>query len=379
MERRYAMNKTYLITLTPTGKFFFGGDMTFEVKSKEKDPKSDPEKEKKEKEEEEKFNSKFSSYIIHSNKFPQQTSLLGMLRFLILRNNEDVFDVKEQKIKDEKKKEATELIGPESFKNSNTKNIFGKIEKLYPCFLQMKQGEEWRDLIRSPKDKGIDVGFEEVTPSVVNGKEVNLPMTNYNPKKEYKVTYKSQSSELTINEDNVFAEDTCNGINRDIVTGKVDDNAYFKQVFYRFNGDFRFAFYAEVDLDKLTGYNGQLVSVGGDNSQFIIGIEEAAAPGEPEVSGARVVLTSPAYLTKEDLTDVCFAISNTIPFKCMKTETKTVEAYNRRNHRYGYVEGLTLYDRGSVFYFKSNEEAQKFTEKLEGHADFHQIGYNHYK
>ena len=29
------MSKTYLITLTPTGKFFFGGDMTFTVNGKE--------------------------------------------------------------------------------------------------------------------------------------------------------------------------------------------------------------------------------------------------------------------------------------------------------------------------------------------------------
>lgn len=70
------MSKKYKITLTPVDKFFFGGDMTFQVGTNEKDS----------------FNEQFSSYIIRSAMFPQQTSLLGMLRFLILRNSgEEIF------------------------------------------------------------------------------------------------------------------------------------------------------------------------------------------------------------------------------------------------------------------------------------------------
>ena len=59
----------YKIELTPVDKFFFGGDMTFQVGNAKSD-----------------FNERFSSYIIKSSYYPQQTSLLGMLRFLILRN-----------------------------------------------------------------------------------------------------------------------------------------------------------------------------------------------------------------------------------------------------------------------------------------------------
>ena len=66
----------YQITLTPIDKCCFGGDMTFMVGNKEDDE----------------FNEKFSSYIIRSSLFPQQTSLLGMLRFFVLRNaGEKVF------------------------------------------------------------------------------------------------------------------------------------------------------------------------------------------------------------------------------------------------------------------------------------------------
>lgn len=366
MARRQEMNKTYLITLTPTGKFFFGGDMTFEVKSKNPDSKDADEA----------FNSMFSSYIIRSAKFPQQTSLLGMLRFLILRNEPTVFDDKTQTITN--RSEAGKLIGERSFQNKNEVNDFGKIKALSPCFLQKEYEQgKWGDLVRSAKDDNLDINLTSFTSSIVNGRAVYLPTIEYNPKKEYKVTYKLDSPKMVMDEEGIFKEDICNGINRDIVTGKVDEDAYFKQVFYRFDDGYRFAFYAEIDCDKLDGYSGQLVSVGGDNSQFVIGIKEVSAPLEQKPNGTRVVLSSPAYLTMDNLKSVSFAISDTVPFKCMRTETASVTAYNKRNQRYGYIEGLTLYDRGSVFFFAEEKDAKEFFDILKRHADFYQIGYNH--
>ena len=103
----------YQITLTPIDRFFFGGDMTFQVGKDEKDD----------------FNERYSSYIIRSLMYPQQTSLLGMLRFLILRNaGEDVF--KDGKIVDKSKAKA--LIGGKSFSvnSGHEENDFGMIKSL---------------------------------------------------------------------------------------------------------------------------------------------------------------------------------------------------------------------------------------------------------
>lgn len=141
---------------------------------------------------------------------------------------------------------------------------------------------------------------------------------------------------------------------------------------------FRFAFYAEVDLDKIVEYNGQVVSVGADNSQFVIGISECEQQKEEETKGNVVTLLSPAYLTKEDLSSVRFAITDIIPFRCIKTKTKDVESYNKRNQMNDFSEKLTLYATGSVFYFTSESDASTFVNNLKAHADFYQIGYNHY-
>lgn len=377
------MTKTYLITLTPTGKFFFGGDMTFTVNGKETD---------------------FTSYIIRSNKFPQQTSLLGMLRFLILRNDSTVFDEQKQLVTDRQK--AKELIGPKSFENSNAEGDFGKIKKLYPCFLQ-KDGNPIHYLEFDYKYK-VEFG-DVIGRSTKSSNELTIPtIDGFDPKDGVASLYLIDGVEIP--ERDIFVADISNGINRDIKTGKTDDNALFKQICYRFNTklyryekpdydkdrerakdgsgndiftscQYSFAFCAEMDLteEDVKKYNGQLVSVGGDNSQFVIGIKQTDAPKTEETKGTKVVLESPAYLTEEDLENVRFAITDTIPFKCMKTRTEDVKPYNKRNQMYGYSESLSLYDKGSVFYFKDENEADTFIDKLKGHADFRQIGYNHYQ
>ena len=180
-------------------------------------------------------------------------------------------------------------------------------------------------------------------------------------------------------ESEIFKEDIRNGINRDIHTGKTDDNALFKQISYRLNEGYRFAFYAEVDLEKLVDYEGQIVSVGADNSQFIIGISPCDNDNIEKGIGNVVTLLSPACLTADDMKSVRFAITETIPFRCMKTKTDTVKSYNKRNQAYGYSDKLSLYDRGSVFYFKTDPEASAFADALKNHADFYQIGYNHFQ
>ena len=100
------MSKRYLVKLTPIGKFFFGGDMRFGINGKEE---------------------KFSSYIIESSKMPQQTSLLGMMRFLLLSKDKTLFDVKENCIKEDVSEESLKnLIGVSGFSVSENKDEYKK-------------------------------------------------------------------------------------------------------------------------------------------------------------------------------------------------------------------------------------------------------------
>ena len=347
----------YLIILTPTDRFFFGGDMTFTVNENE---------------------TEFTSYIIKSNKFPQQTSLLGMLRFLLLSNDDTAFNKADQKINCQKT--AVELIGERSF-NPKHNNSFGKIENLYPCFLQKKCGSNWNNIQIAPADYGMNVNFENAKPALINDQSIEIPEMNYDAKEYVEPVYICAGN-CEIKESEIFQEDIRNGINRDITTGLVQENALFKQVFYRLKKGYRFAFEADITELNITAYSGQLVQLGADSSMFIIGIEEQKAINDNKekqeaIKGNKVVLSSPAFIKKEDLKSVRFAISKTIPFKCIQTNVGTT-SYNR-NENEDHSDKYNLYDTGSVFYFKSNEDCNNFVKILKQKENFCTIGYNRYK
>ena len=362
----------YLITLTPTGRFFFGGNLTFSDGMDEYSKDFWKLKDKARILAKKKI--RHSSYIIHSEKFPQQTSLLGMLRFLILRNDNEAFDAAKQVIKDRGR--AEDLIGRKSFDASESIGKFGYIKNLSHCFIQANKGGGWANLSISPKDAHLGVDFSEFTAAFVNDCPVEIPKMDYSAKDGIVTAYLCPCCGQETKESDIFQEDIRNGISRDIETGLTSDNALFKQVSYRLKEGYRFAFYAEVEFD-IAQYKHQVVSVGADSSQFIIGIEECnVAEKENDPYGNKVVLLSPAYIEDDDLKDVRFSITETIPFKCMKTTTRSAGPYSTNLQ---LSAKLFLYTPGSVFYFRSKEGAVSFTEKLKGHAAFYQIGYNRFK
>lgn len=406
----------YLIKLIPTGKFFFGGDMTFSVGAKER-PKnwnSKPEEEKERIRQQIDDNTRYSSYIIKSEKFPQQTSLLGMLRFLLLRNDSSLFDG--YKIIGEVK----DLIGEKSFtSNGGNRNNYGKIQDLSPCFLM--NGDNI--ITRLPMDYGletIDLSAGNLLSynnnpinlsKIVSGKKDNGDEIKYSAKDGLSIRYgyvsKKENGEdiVTIYDDSeIFIEDQRIGISRNIATGKTEDNALYKQVSYRLADDFCFAFYAKINIDDIKPFNNQVVLLGADSSQFVIQIkeEEIRDISLPETnvsvkgSFCKVVLTSPTLIDKETAKIADFAITETIPFKCMQTmqtsteTTKKTDNYDRVKGGIAYSERYELYQTGSVFYFSTSDRFESFQKhfidkenkenpRAGKDADFHQIGYNHFQ
>ena len=94
------MSQFYRIQLTPLDTLFFGGENTFGQDSG-------------------------ANYFAQSNRFPQQTTLLGVLRHQILMQN-DAFP-----LTNDNKEKATQLIGAHSF-DVNAHNQFGSIKSLSP-------------------------------------------------------------------------------------------------------------------------------------------------------------------------------------------------------------------------------------------------------
>lgn len=367
----------YLIKLTPLGKFFFGSDMTFQVGNDEKD----------------KYNSEFASYIIKSNKFPQQTSLLGMMRYLLLTKSPEVFSKEKDRITDTNA--ANELIGDKSFTVNFTGhelNVFGKIDSLSPCFLM----KDYSIYLPVPKDYGLDPVFmkevqdcpesEQKKPEstcVYNGKKIVVPeMEKYNPKDFKEQLYVNVATGETIAESSIFREDTRIGI-RKSHDGRSGEKGFYKQISYRLEKGFCFTFMVRTGFD-LSGCGSEIVSLGGDGSRFLLDAAPLAKDMQmpdysklPETDGnvPKVVLLSDSFITMKDMEKSIFHIAGTVPFRFIRNTTST-GSYNiisREAERSGRYH---LYGKGSVFYFDTEADAAGFLKELEDKKEFGQIGYN---
>lgn len=374
------MSKRYLIKLTPTGKYFFGGDIKFSVENNDK------------KDNKEKDNGK-SSYIVESAQMPQQTSLLGMMRFLLLSNNEELFDINKNKIIDNAGEKVKQLIGEKSFtvNEQSEENKFGKIKSLGPCFIYHNE----KCYSKSPLDKSLSVDFDNIQKAVVNGIEVEIPLLKKSNGDSY--TGKDYLDTCFVAVDNIegsdfikedkenpiFKKDTRIGIDKNY-EGKTKDSAFYKQISYRLRKDCAFAFEVEVDKDiDLKKYNGKLVKLGADSSMFIFEAGEKLPNEINQGNGLAVVLLSNAYIDSETIKNCKprYAIAKTIPFRFLKTEVNQNSSFYRINGKNAATttdNRYELYESGSVFYFSNENDRKSFCEALENRKDFNQIGYNKY-
>ena len=96
-------NKTYLVEITPIGSYYFGGENTFNTSDKAN--KEAP----------------TTNYLVRSRIYPQQTALLGLMRYVILLKNEALNKPNSIKM---------DLIGEKSFRGDedNAPLSWGTIE-----------------------------------------------------------------------------------------------------------------------------------------------------------------------------------------------------------------------------------------------------------
>jgi CRISPR-associated protein (Cas_Cmr3). len=335
-----------------------------------------------------------------------------MLRFLILSNNKILFSISNNKIIADKD-EVQEEIGENSFHLNNrdySKIDFKKIHSLSPCFLQRKTNTDWVNLFCSSLDYDLKKVSLEKGQSLLETKSNYIPVIDgYKAKDGLKTFYLGDN--LPLEESKLFAEDVRIGINKDY-SGKTQDNAFYKQIFYRLADKYkkakdneelmsqklRFAFYAMLDynFDK----EKYIVSLGADNSRFILQaqcIEENTQtkcltedlkrllPGNYFKTDnfdchSKIMLLSDAFLEKQDIEDCIFSINDTVCFRFLISSVNTENYYRftgekrlkRSNKKYN------LYRKGSVFYFDNEKSLEAFEKALQTKERFYQIGYNYY-
>ncbi len=249
------MNK-YTIKLKPLGGFYFGGERSFKGESADANDES---------------------YIVESNYFPQQTALLGMLRFWMLSNDAVLFDSSNLKIMTGVKDQVEMKIGRRSFTlgDGEKEQNFGEIINLGSCFLINAKGEY---ILPAPLDMGLNVDFSNTQSAIYKGFEVQIPYITYRGNGDERYSAKSEVQECLYNikteeviaYDKIFIEDRRIGIKRNAKTGKVEDNSLYKQIFYRLSEGCEFVFTAQFRSPLAEELNSKIVELGGDSSKFLL-------------------------------------------------------------------------------------------------------------
>lgn len=406
---------TYLIKLTPLDKFFFGQKKTFGDDN--------------------------ANYFVYSSHFPQQTTLLGLLRYQLLQiAGEDVF--KDNKIQDTNK--AAKLIGEQSFSPFvKDKLQFGIIQSLSPVFIiDKKKNDEGKEEYFLPVGKRFQKKKEKAPYSLLHlSCQAGCPpiFGEYKPKKGLASCWLSSNGTTLLNEEDFFTKDERIGIRKDY-EGATNDDAFFRQRYYRFKNfkkvvedeegneckqppvrehDFCFAVLLETHRDiKHEELNKRIVYLGGERQPFLMDlmevreetfkltIESSTFTAEAYYKSLfktfklniesstltsdekhyTVVLLSDAMIEPEHLEGVKFASTEVKDFACLLTHVGTRKFYNKKKKReeQNLEKDETvlshqheLYARGSVFYFDTEEQADQFCEDLEKVPNFHTIGYNH--
>ncbi|MCG8573651.1 MAG: type III-B CRISPR module-associated protein Cmr3 [Flavobacteriales bacterium] len=368
--------KKYLVKLTPHDKFFFGGERTF-------------------------GQSNSSNYLVRSNDFPQQTAILGLIRYQLLRES-NLFDKTENKILKSEKDNVSTLIGGASF-DVNKAFEFGAIQSLSPLFILREQ--EGKPAYYFPanneyqlNEKTEEREFLEIEKKGGTSDKV-YTLSKYQAKYGLHPFYiQKENYDDFLKRDDIFVEHKQTGIRKNY-DGKTENEAYYIQYFKKFKNSlktqFSFAFILELDEhinpEKL---NQPKVVLGGEQQTFKMecfenppDLDEIIPDYQPSQQLNKVVLVSDAFVNEkvEIANKYDFAITDTVDFRFLKTTVETTENYadmdregNENSKKVTKSEKFSLYRKGSVFYANDTTQIEAVFKNKE-FSNFKNLGYNEIK
>jgi len=363
------MKNKYLITLTPIGNYFFGGELTF----------GDLNIELAKKENERKIN-----YLVKGNQFPQQTTLLGMLRYELLRKKGWLSPL-------HRSIDAIKLAGTKGF-DSKSSDSFGIIDKLFPIFIS--QGNKALIPHKHLRQSENDVGKEQL-------KYIHIPilegngscLTNYDAKHSIDDEYAQMTGLSEIVAEKIFDTATQIGIKKNY-SGNTEENAFFKQTSYRLNKGFSFAFFAQ--FNQKPEFECGVIFMGGDQSLFKFEISDPIEKTlfdeideqnqkiieeSNEIDYFEIVLISDCKVSKEVFDHCLHSVNDIRDFRHIIVTDKTT-GFAQMNKPDGFSKSankLELLTRNSILFVKGKENLKKVAEIIDSEKAFKNIGYNFFK
>lgn len=193
----------YLVTFRPLGDYSFGSDRRFSFVGKNNYSEDE-----------------YAPYFIRTNRVPEQSTVFGMIRYLILVSNG--IDLKQDFQYDENTRDKIKaLIGEKSFSLNGGVQSFGKLEKISPILLRKNSKEV---VIPNPFNnkqgrEGIDqfepITLEEEITLPTSFGEIALPKSKeYNPKEGHGDGYYNINTGHLEAAEDIFSTKVATGVRR---------------------------------------------------------------------------------------------------------------------------------------------------------------------
>lgn len=271
------MSYTYMVRLKPIDAYYFGGEKTLGEGDAQ-------------------------NYYVKSNRLPQVSALVGLIRYEVLRQNNLLsYDPKQK----DKLKEVERLIGRQGFSmDEDGPETFGIIRKLSPLFVENRQ--ERRFYTPLPLDDGVKVSLleEKCSFSATSTQALVTDLEGYDPKTYGNYRYWVSGDGHKLDADEIFYTREQVGITKN---GKPENekDAFFKLVLMGLNEAFNFAFLLETS-ERIGEVSRGLCALGGNRSIFRMDLTKLEKPFDfcEYFQGlkreGRLLLLGDAYLTDEE-------------------------------------------------------------------------------
>lgn len=373
-KQKMSKTRTYEVTLTPLEPYFFGGEKSFF-----KAPESSDSQE----------------YYVRSNMYPQQTALMGAMRYLLLEQN-GLLPIHAHR------DDAVELIGKESFNMAESRSqTFGTIKEMSPVFFKNSNG--W--FRETERGKGLTLIPQLKSEAAMAGRPASggeaILLSGYKAKAGIERTWINANG-VQIKEDDILQRAEQVGIQKNREEG--DEEAFYKQVYIKLKMGFAFVFQMTLQENERyvldapkTGqrqivFTDAVITMGGERSPFNMQVKEVKGLNYVNMlavsdrsNAPKMVLLSDAIVSPEALDGCKFALAETVDFRQLRTTVKNTENYYRRSKDGKAVltevarsNKFKLLERGGVLYFHSSEDMEAFAEVLKRHPAYC-IGYNHHQ
>ena len=362
------MEVQYFCRLRPLGEYFIGGEKTFDFGGSKGSAKS--------------------NYFIHSEEEISQATILGMIRFVILKKNDLLSDGWNDKGKKEQQKA---FIGANGFTIDSSQKTYdyGKLKNISPVFVY--EGDElllhaplnhktyWEDENKKSNKNEKYMPFHMCQTGYSDMGQITYVPEDFVAKDGLCYDFMKLNDEEIIDRSDVFQKQI-----RTRVSKNSAEDGFFKRTYQFLKKGYSFGFYITMEEGWCpeTTVKDEIVYMGQEKSAFVLSFErkdraelKLGTEADKNPDYQVYYIASDSYIEDFSLVKnmICYAIIEKKSYRFLTLQTGNNYAESRRmSERFQFVKA------GSVFYVRNGrgETFKAAFSETDLSRALQQIGFN---